>query len=259
MNNFIISKNEKLMTPIVYEVIRVINKKPLFLNDHLIRLKNSITHFSKVELDIDFIKKNIRETIKTNNIVNQNIRIELGSFNKESFSYKVFPIESNYPSEEVYFKGVNCITIFKDRESPEIKIRNDEFKSYIKDQLKLNKAYEAILIAENKKILEGSRSNLFFTKDNKIFTSKSGDVLEGVTLKNVIRLIKKEKFGIIRRDIYKDEISQFDGAFLTGTSIDILPINTIDSFKIKGNENEVILKLIEKFKEIKQNDIRGDI
>ncbi|MEA1974991.1 MAG: aminotransferase class IV, partial [Bacillota bacterium] len=189
------------------------------------------------------------------NIVNQNIRIEVGDFTKQSISYKIFPIISSYPTVKMYSEGIDVITINKNRESPEIKIINDEFKLFVKNKLAKNNAYEAILIDDSGKILEGSRSNLFFIKDNKIITSKSGSVLEGITLLNVLEVINQEKVEVVRRDIYKEELKLFDGAFLTGTSIDILPISKIEDIKFDTATNLIIVDLMEKFNMFKQKNM----
>ena len=253
--NNLINKNEVLNKPIVYEVIRVIGGKALFLKDHLLRLENSIKYFSKVNFDSNLLKDRIIKLIKDKNIVNQNIRIEIGSFTKQTFSYKIFSIESNYLTPKIYLEGVDVIIIDKNRESPEIKIRNDEFKLFVKNELDKSNTYEAILIDDSGKILEGSRSNLFFIKDKKIITSKMGSVLEGITLLNVLKVINQENIEIIRRDIYKEELKSFDGAFLTGTSIDILPISKIEDIKFNTVKNLIIINLMEKFNIFKQKDM----
>ncbi len=253
--NNLINNNEVLNKPIVYEVIRVIDGKPLFLKDHLSRMENSIKYFWKANFDNDLCKDRIIKLINDENIVNQNIRIEVGNFTKKTFSYKIFSFESSYLGHETYLEGVDVIIINKNRESPEIKIRNDEFKLFVKNKLDKSNAYEAILIDDNGKILEGSKSNLFFIKDNKILTSKSGSVLEGITLLNVLKVINQEKIEIIRRDIYKEELKSFDGAFLTGTSIDILPISKIEDIKFDIAKNVIIVDLMEKFNIFKQKDM----
>jgi branched-chain amino acid aminotransferase len=256
-NILVDDENEVLNKPIVYEVIRVIEGKPLFLNEHLIRMKNSIKHFSKIDFDVNLCKTRILKLIENGKIVNQNIRMETGNFKDENLSYKIFSIVSSYPSKKMYSKGVDVITVYKNRDNPEIKIRDDKFKLYIKNKLKDNNMYEIILIDENGKILEGSRSNLFFIKRNKIITSKSGDVLEGITLSNVVNVINQTKLEIVRKNIAKKDLKLFDGAFLTGTSIDILPINKIDDLEFNTAINPIVLDLMNKFNEYKLQDMRG--
>jgi len=254
--NILMNEEDILNEPIVYEVIRIINKNPLFLDEHLLRMNNSLKFFSKIDFNEGLCKERILKLIDDEKIINQNIRMETGNFSEESFSYKIFKIKSNYPTDNEYSNGVNVITVHIERDNPEIKIRDDEYKAKIKKELDKNNSYEAILTDSNGKILEGSRSNLFFIKDNKIITSKSGDVLEGITLSNVLKVINEAEIEIIRKDIYKDEIESFDGAFLTGTSIDILPIGKINDLKLNTVTNPLVLDLINKFDIFKKEDMR---
>jgi branched-chain amino acid aminotransferase len=106
-NILLTDKNALLTEPIIYEVIRIIHKKPLFLDEHLKRMASSLKYYSTVALDFELLEKRIFNIIKSNNIVNQNIRIELGSIRKHSLGYKIFPVESFYPSKDVYSEGVN--------------------------------------------------------------------------------------------------------------------------------------------------------
>ena len=41
-----------------------------------------------------------------------------------------------------------------------------------------------------------------------------------------------------------DDIQKLDGAFMTGTSVNILPITTIDDIKLGSVDNKVIKELI---------------
>jgi branched-chain amino acid aminotransferase len=255
----ILIKNQKkgLAEPIIYEVIRVIQKKPLFLKEHLERMAASIKYYSGVPLDFNLIQERIFKVIKANNLVNQNIRIEVGNITKDSFAYKIFPVESFYPSEKVYAEGVTVVTALKNRKNPLVKAKDLTFKEYINALLKKSKAFEVILKDEENKLHEGSRSNLFFVKDNLVITSKKGDALEGITLKNVIKVIKESNYKLVRKDIFMKDLENLDGAFITGTSIDLLPIRKIDKRSYKSADNPVILDLMNKFNQLKLKDIGG--
>ncbi|MGM0378383.1 MAG: aminotransferase class IV [Bacillota bacterium] len=240
---------------VIYEVIRIIDKKPLFLKEHIDRLVSSLKFITNKNIDVLNLKKEIKKTIKDNNIENQNIKVEVD----ENTNISIFPIKSNYPDQKMYDQGIDIITINKKRINPNIKLKNNEFKSLINKKIKEKNVFEALLVDENGKILEGSRSNIIFIKGDTFFTSKSKDVLEGITMKNVIKTIKNNNLKIKRKDIYLNELKIFDGAFLTGTSIDILPINKIEDFVLNSSENNNIKKIIAKFKKVKKDSLRGNI
>lgn len=256
-NILINDENKDLAEPIIYEVIRVIHKKPLFLEEHLDRMAASLKYYSTVPLAFDLIQERIFKVIKTNNLVNQNIRIEVGNITKDSFAYKIFPVESFYPSKKVYAEGVIVLTALKNRKNPLIKAKDLTFKEYINELLEKSKAFEVILRDEDNKLHEGSRSNLFFVKKDLVITSKKGDALEGITLKNVIKVIKESNYKLERKDIFMKDLENLDGAFITGTSIDILPIRKIDKISYNSADNPVILDLMDKFNKLKLKDIGG--
>ncbi len=256
-NILLTDENEVLNEPIIYEVIRVIHEKPLFLDEHLKRMTSSLKYYSEVTLDFDLLEKRIFDVIEENNIVNQNIRIELGSISKDALAYKIFPVKSFYPSEKVYGEGVNVVTALKNRKNPLIKAKDLTFKEYINQLLEVSNAYEVILKDEENKLHEGSRSNLFFVKGDLVMTSKKGDALEGITLKNVIKVVKESPYKFKRKDIYMKDLKKLDGAFITGTSIDILPVKKIDAITYASADNPVILDLMNKFKQLKLKDIGG--
>ena len=246
---------ERKEMKVIYEVIRIIEGKPLFLKDHLARLMSSLKFITNKNFNISKVKKEIKNTIKNNNIINQNIKIEVD----ENIKFSVFPIKSSYPDKGMYNKGIDTITINKKRIHPNIKLKNKKFKSLISKKVKNQNVFEAILVDENGKILEGSKSNIIFIKNNTFYTSKSKDVLEGITMKNIIKTIEKSNLNIERKNIYLNELEIFDGAFLTGTSIDILPIYKIDKLVLNSPKNDNIKKLISKFNKVKKDNLRGNI
>lgn len=250
-------ENAALAEPIIYEVIRVIHKKPLFLGEHLERMASSLKFYSTVPLDFELIKKRIFHVIEANEIINQNLRVELGSINDNSFAYKIFPVKSFYPSKDVYAEGVTVVTALKNRKNPLIKAKDLTFKEYINALLETSDAYEVLLKDEDNKLHEGSRSNLFFVKGDLVMTSKKGDALEGITLKNVMKVIKESPYNFERKDIYMKDLENLDGVFITGTSIDILPIRKIDEISYHSADNPVILDLMNKFKQLKLKNIGG--
>ena len=55
--------------------------------------------------------------------------------------------------------------------------------------------------------------------------------------------------GVVEHEIHADSIKEYEGAFITGTSIDVLPVATIDDMKLNSTSNKVIKLLVEKMKE----------
>ncbi len=238
--NVLLSKD----TAKIYEVIRVINKRPIFLKEHFMRMKDSI-RLSNVEGDIDYddYRKSVELLIKENNFENCNIRVSY-YYDKKPIVLFYF-VESYYPSKELFKIGIHTVTAKIHRDNPNIKAFQKSFKEKIEEIIKTSKAYEVILINNDDTISEGSKSNIFFVKNNKIITSPDEAVLLGVTRSKVIELCERNGIEVQRRVIGFDELNSFEAAFITGTSNDVLPIRTIDDRIYNSAENDTVKKALE--------------
>ncbi|HOZ31068.1 MAG TPA: aminotransferase class IV, partial [Bacteroidales bacterium] len=105
---------------IAYDVLRVINAKPLFAKDHFVRLKNSAL---SVDSGIKFNEKTflskIFEEINSNKIINGNIKTQI-FIDKQNKSYTVESkqIPHHYPEISDYLNGVNTMTYKFTRKDP---------------------------------------------------------------------------------------------------------------------------------------------
>jgi len=96
-------------------------------------------------------------------------------------------------------------------------------------------ADEAIMINSNGFVVEASAENIFFVKNDILYTPPiSTGALEGITRDTVIEIGNQNKIPINIENISRDELYYFDEAFLTGTASEIIPISKIDH-RIIGN------------------------
>lgn len=259
MNGQIISREEieaLVNEAKIYEVIRVIEGKTIFLKEHFDRMNESI-RLSKAKgtLNYDEFKRSADLLIKENSFKNCNIRVSY-LFNNEPLSLFYF-IKSYYPSEEEFKEGIHTVTIKIERENPNVKSYKKDFKEKVSRIMEENNAFEAILINHDHTVSEGSRSNVFFVKDSKLITSPDSAVLLGVTRSKVISLCQEKSIEIEKRIINFDEIKDFDGAFITGTSNDVLPIKSIDTMILNSSENKVVKRVAELYNEEVRKEIKA--
>lgn len=227
---------------IIYEVIRVIEGKPLFLENHLDRMKNSFKLINEeFTLDYNNICTEIKKVIQNKNTMNGNIKLTYGVNNK---LLNIFFIEHSYPSDDMYKNGVKTILYFGERDNPNAKIVNKDFRDKVTKEIKKNNAYEAILIDRNGHITEGSKSNIFMIKDGVLLTSPTKAVLPGVTRGEVIKVAKQCGIDVKEVEYKYSEINELDGMFISGTSPKILPINQVDDIKFH-EDNKTVRSLME--------------
>lgn len=239
IKNFNDDENDK--DKIIYEVLRVINGKPLLLKEHLKRLEKSFELMKKkFSYEYEKIGEYLERVICANDKKDGNIKI---TFNIKEDVMKVFYVKHNYPTDEMYEDGVKTILYHGERVNPNAKVVNREFRKKVNLDIKTKGVFEAILVDKNGHITEGSKSNIFLIKENKLITSNVESVLPGVTRGVIIEIAKKENIKFEERNIKYTEINEMNAMFISGTSPGILPISKVDDINIDVN-NEIMRKLM---------------
>ena len=113
---------------------------------------------------------------------------------------------------------------------------------------KKKNAYEAILI-QNGKVTEGTSSNIWIIKKNKLITHPANsNILKGVTRTSLLKIINKTSLKLVQQSFTYRELLNADEVFLTSSGSFITPILKIDKTKInKGKIGNITLKLAEMY------------
>lgn len=212
---------------VFYEVLRIIDGKALFINEHLNRLRKSVELANEFSLDVCKLKSKINKLLNKSYINGLNLKISLFHYNQQQEVYAYF-IQSQYPSTEMYQNGITVGILPAERKNPNVKLENPTLRNAANRAIEKNKNFEMLLINEQGYITEGSRSNFFAVFGNTLVTPPALQVLEGITRTMIINLAKQNHITIEERPIHINEIPNMDGAFITGTSPKVLPIATID-------------------------------
>lgn len=106
---------------------------------------------------------------------------------------------------------------------------------------------EALLLDREGAIAEGSGENLFFVKDNVVYTNdERNSILLGVTRDAVITLARDLGFQVEVGPMTVDALLAADEAFFTGTAAEVAPIRAVDHKPIgsgaRGPATEAIQK-----------------
>ncbi len=233
---------------VIYEVIRVINKVPLFYEEHLKRLESSFRLMEKpFSYKYDKIKEYLIKLIEANKVEFGNIKL---TFDIKTDTMKVFSIRHSYPNEELYKSGVNTILYHGERTNPNAKVVDSNFRQKVTEEINKASAFEAILVNNEGNITEGSKSNIFLIKDDTLYTSPLEDVLPGVTRGRIISLAKSLDIKVEEKNINYKNIYDFDAMFISGTSPKILPISKVDNIELNVNNSTMRLLIKEFNKEI---------
>jgi len=230
---------------IIYEVIRFIESKPLFLEDHIERFINFYSVDNEKKTVWKFmITRRIRVLVEENKISDGNLRFQFNDNSPASFCAWMIP--SKYPSKQQYFKGVTIKTYLGTRNKPNYKARNINLRRDVNNFIKANDIYEAILVNSKDFLTEGSRSNIFFIKDSILITPPLAMVLPGITRQKIIELIDTNNLQFEERLIRIEDMKNYSTCFISGTSPKILPVTRINDIKMDV-ENKHLINLISLF------------
>jgi len=233
----------------IYEVLRVVNGVPLFLEDHLTRFSVSA---KRAGIDIKYSKTEIEELLKklitANKITEGNILVSC------KINLNACFIAHNYPEEFLYNSGISCGLLHAERKNPNVKVLQTTVRKQADEMMAKNEFYEVLLVDRLGRITEGSRSNVFFVLNNRIITPPGNEVLIGVTRTKAILIAKELGYQIEESDVRIDDLSVFNAAFLTGTSPKILPVKKIEQ-AVFDPKNDIVRHLIKDYEKLILQDI----
>lgn len=242
----------------LYEVLRVIEKIPLFWEDHISRLyrTSEITGMGIWYEEVP-IREMVNELIQINSVEGGNIKLVFNYRRRDHImerNFLAYFVEPIYPSKEQYDQGVNGILFQASRINPTAKVINQNLRIAVYKQLIEKGAYEALLVDNHGRITEGSRSNIFLIKNGNVFTAPDSDVLAGIARKHVIETCIKENISLTFKKIDQADLDSMDAVFMTGTSPRVLPFSQIGKYSF-DTKDPVLLRIFKGYNEVIRNYI----
>ena len=245
----------------IYELIKVVNCVPTFIEKYLQRVENSLKIINRsLWFELNKLTDKIRYLINLNCVTDTDHLKILISFDNEFYGQQqnlliLYFAEAPVPSPEQYEKGVKTVTLNAQRTNPNAKIFLPNLRQKSEQLINNYGLYEVILLTKDGYITEGSRSNIFFVKDNTLHTASLKDVLPGITRSNVIEIARENNIQVVETDIHYNSLSHFDAAFLTSTSRKIVPVNAIDNFTFNP-AHPLVRKLMQLYDQKIENYVR---
>lgn len=231
-------------------MLRVVNGVPLFLNEHLSRFNYSAELAGReIRYSCTQIQSYLNQLIAKNEVNEGNILLSCKT------NLKAFFISHKYPDARDYVRGVNCGLLFAERVNPNAKVFQTEVRKRANQLMTENNFYEVLLIDHLNRVTEGSRSNVFFIRNDEIFTPPGDKVLLGITRQKTIKCAEILNYRVNETEIYLNEISDFDAMFITGTSPKLLPVVQVEKVGYDVN-NKLLRKLMKVYAQLIQEDIQ---
>jgi len=254
---------EKAMVPIedrgyqfgdaVYEVVNSYKGKFFGLEEHLDRLERSLRELSYPPVSRDHIKKIMGEILSRSGMERASVYLQISrgvaprshafsGVNGVQVIMTVRPVRE--VSEELRRKGVQVVTAEDIRWGRcDIKTVQLLANCLAKQKAVEAGAYDAVFVTAEGVVRESTISNLFIVKDGVILTHPADHhILNGITRIMTIECCRELDLPLIEKAFTKSEMFVSDEVFLTGTTIEVMPVVTIDDQIIADGEPGPITK-----------------
>lgn len=242
----------------VYEVIRVIQGVPLFMEEHLERMEESLNLLGMpYPAEKDEIRTQMINLCEKNGITKGNIKLVVNG-ETTPVLYLYF-IPHSYPDSFLYQEGIKTKTLRLERTNPNAKVVRTSYKEKVTSFIREQEIYEALLVNREGEITEGSRSNVFFVLGDVLYTPPLKDVLGGVTRKRILQIAKELSIPVMEAPIKCEDLFRVEAAFLSGTSPKVLPISKIDEKELSSPVHPMVLKLVDAYNDKIQDYISSHL
>ena len=250
----------------VYEGITSYDKNFFLFNEHLDRLKSSLEKtFIPYPKELSNLENLLSDLYDKNGFSNQFFYIQITRGVQEFRSHQ----DNSIKAPTVFITSqnleLNPYRINPDKKGLRVRLEEDirwarcDIKTTglignvlpLHDQTK--DQVDEIIFHKDGKINEESKSNVFFVKDNVVYTpSLKQNILPGVTRAFVIELLKKNKIPLFEESIPLSFIHDSDEIWLTSSTKEIQPIEIIDDYKLPKKNSDLLIwkRLLNSFNQL---------
>jgi branched-chain amino acid aminotransferase len=244
---------------IVFETIKVLKNKVLFLEDHYFRLMASL-RILRMEIPMnftmEFFENEILKLIKISNLNSLSVRVKFIVYRSEGglFMPETNTIEYLVIAEQLYTELYEIsnenytVDLYKDNyTSPglisTLKTNNRIINVVGSIYAKENNFNNCLILNTNKHIVEALNANIFLVKDKSVKTPPLQDgCIKGIMRKQIIEIVKLlPEYTIEESSISPFELQKADELFLTNIISGIQPIT---QYRRKRFSKEVSKKIL---------------
>jgi D-alanine transaminase len=238
----------------VYEVIRVYQGVPFKMREHLVRLeKSSEAIMLTLPYAVEEMEALILEGLQKTGLQEASVylqvtrgiaaRAHLFPDVPPSVTMTIRPAADNLASKRE--TGVK-VTLVDDERWKNCYIKSlNLLPNVIAKQKATNEGYDEAVFVRDGVVLEGSSCNVFLVKDGVLITPPANRyILHGITRATLLEIAQELCIPAEEKEFGPDLLLSADEAFLTSTSMEVMPITEIDGKQIgSGVPGEIAKKL----------------
>jgi len=242
-----------LMGDGVWEGIRLIQDKWIFLDEHIDRLFEGARAIDlELELSAEQITNAIFETQHANNMSDQaharvmftrGVKVKPFQQPALSASGPTFVIIMEHSDPHAKAQGITIATVPQIRGMPmsqDPKLNSHSKLNCILACIQANKmgADEALMLDPHGFVNTTNSCNFFIVKNGEVWTSTGDYCMNGITRKKIIMLCKDNNIPVFEKNFSLVDVYSADEVFITGTLGSLVPVLELDkrSFDAKNNK-----------------------
>ncbi|MDP2941195.1 MAG: aminotransferase class IV [Candidatus Omnitrophota bacterium] len=225
----------------IFETMRACRQKIVYLDAHLKRLRKGAALISlQCPYQAARLKKIIRQVVETNGLADCQVRVSLWKAKTNSGILITAGKYRPYTGQK-YKSGFSaCVSGYCQNAGAmlaRLKTMNHLF--YRLASLEAGKKHcdEAIILNHQGCIAEASRSNIFFVKNNRLFTpALECGCLDGITRGAILDLAGKQQIEVCQGNFKLQDLYDAEEAFLTNSLMGVMPLAFVEGHRIgKGS------------------------
>ena len=93
--------------------------------------------------------------------------------------------------------------------------------------------HDALMFDWRGRVAEATGANVFFVRDGKLFTPTPDCFLDGITRRTVMELAQARGIAVEERAIWPEELESFEQMFLTGTAVEVTPVQSVGPWRFE--------------------------
>ena len=228
----------------LFETIKVKDSKPIYWEDHIERLENSMNFLG---MSTKNIRENIKAEIENIDLDTDCLRIMVLDNNGD---YDLFINTRNTDYSDLkYTQGLKLKVLnqLRDKNNPLVyhKTNNYLLNDYLHKELLKEGFDEGVFLNQDGNVTEGTYTNLFFIQENTIITPPVTDgMLPGIFRKKLIEFLETNGYNIIVKSIKLNDIRVMDCCFVTNSLMEMRFVKQIN--EIMFSKNNLFCELSEK-------------
>jgi branched-chain amino acid aminotransferase len=86
---------------------------------------------------------------------------------------------------------------------------------------------DALMLDWRGRVAEATGANVFFVEGNRLHTPTPDCFLDGITRRTIMDLAEKRGIEVLERAIWPEELEGFEQMFLTGTAVEVTPVQSV--------------------------------